>query len=311
MPLPSALGASCVGMRVVVRHVVRGETGPSGGPALNDVLGVMESWDAGVTTIRTTGGVVSVAIADIVSGKPVPPRASVLSRLSPDEVERRAMLGWPPVESEDYGEWVLRASGGYSARANSVLAIGSPQPVEPVLAFYAARDLPAWAQVVVGSPVEAALVAAGWVTARPGEADSLFQVASVARARRAAGPVPESSFGTSAWPDVLPEGRAVMEGPADVGFCSLGDDARGRVSVTTHGAETWAGITDVWVSPESRGQGLGRSVMAALLAHAAERGAGTVYLQTRGDNISALALYDRLGFVTHHTYRYLTVSRRR
>ena len=66
---------------------------------MTDVLGVMESWDAGVTTIRTDSGAVSIAIADIVSGKPVPQRPSVLARLSPDVVERRALASWPPSET--------------------------------------------------------------------------------------------------------------------------------------------------------------------------------------------------------------------
>jgi N-acetylglutamate synthase len=77
--------------------------------------------------------------------------------------------------------------------------------------------------------------------------------------------------------------------------------AKGRVSC--HG--DWAGITDVWVSPEHRRQGLGSVVMATLLGWAAERGATTAYLQVRGDNPAALALYASLGFRTHHTYRYL------
>jgi len=46
--------------------------------------------------------------------------------------------------------------------------------------------------------------------------------------------------------------------------------------------------------------------MEAVLSWAAERGATTAYLQVRGDNPPALAAYERLGFVTHHAYRYLT-----
>ena len=42
-----------------------------------------------------------------------------------------------------------------------------------------------------------------------------------------------------------------------------------------------------------------------MLEWSAERGATTAYLQTRGDNAPALAVYDRLGFRTHHSYRYL------
>jgi ribosomal protein S18 acetylase RimI-like enzyme len=45
--------------------------------------------------------------------------------------------------------------------------------------------------------------------------------------------------------------------------------------------------------------------MAALVGWGAERGATTAYLQVLADNAPALALYDRLGFATHHAYRYL------
>jgi len=275
---------------------------------MTDVLGVMESWEAGVTTIRTDSGVVTIAIADIVSGKPVPPRPSVLARLSPELVERRAIASWPPLETELLGDWVLRAAGGYSARANSVLAVGPPQPLEPVLAFYDSRGLPAWAQVIVGSPLVSHFRSHGWQPARPGEADSLFQVASVARTLRAArrlAPAADATFSATSWP-VIPAARALMEGPDEVGFLMIGDQARGRVVVTTHGADIWAAITDVLVSPASRGRRLGYAVMVGLLDWAAERGAGTAYLQVRGDNPPALALYQKLGFVTHHTYRYLT-----
>ena len=305
------LGPSCVGMRVVVRRLLPGQTGPSGGPAMTDVLGVMESWQDGTTTIRTQGGVVEVDIADIVSGKPVPPRASVVSRLSPEEVERRAVAGWPPLETEQLGGWLLRAADGFSARANSVLALDEPEPLDRVLAFYAERGLPAWAQLVVGSSLVTHFEEAGWIRARPGEADSLFQVAAVSRALRAARALAQAYEATSSdvcWPVESEAARAVREGPDQVGFLTIGEVARGRVSVTTHGVDVWCGITDVWVSPEARGTRLGYAVMAALLDWAAERGAGTAYLQVRADNEPALALYERLGFVTHHAYRYLAAT---
>jgi ribosomal protein S18 acetylase RimI-like enzyme len=97
--------------------------------------------------------------------------------------------------------------------------------------------------------------------------------------------------------------RAVLEGPEQVAFATLGEplQAKGRVSLV----DDWAGITDVWVSPQHRRRGLAVEVVRALLGWAAERGATTAYLQVRGDNPGALGLYDRLGFVTHHAYRYL------
>lgn len=332
-PPPPGLGPHCVGLRVVVRRLVRGESGPTGGPAMTDLLGTMLSWTSVDTVVESESGErVTIALADIVSGKPVPPRPSARLRVSAEEAERRALLGWPAVESVPLGSWVLRASGGFSARANSVLAVGSPDvpfdgAVEAVRSFYTERGLPAWAQVVVGSGEESDFVGRGWVTARPGEADSEFQLASVAQLARALRPrrgVPEGLTATvSAGVDAVwladdaralaaPEAaRAVLEGPAEVGFVSVGEAgaadrslvAKGRVSL----ADDWAGITDVWVSPDHRRRGLALVVMAVLVEWAAERGASTAYLQTRGDNPAALALYEGLGFVTHHTYRYLTL----
>ena len=311
---------------------------------MTDLLGTMLAWDGSTTVVEAESGErVTIAVADIVSGKPVPPRPSARLRVSAEDAERRALLGWPPVEAEPLGSWVLRAADGFSARANSVLAVGSPgvpldDAVAAVRAFYSARGLPAWAQVVVGSAAEAELAARGWVPARPGEADSEFQLASVAQLSRAlrrvgasgrphpaesalvVGTTPPSRRVWSA--SVAPTAsagwladdqralatpaaaRAVLEGPAEVAFVSVGSPlvAKGRVSV----ADDWAGITDVWVSPEHRRQGLALVVMAALVEWAAERGARTAYLQTRGDNPAALALYEGLGFTTHHTYRYLT-----
>jgi ribosomal protein S18 acetylase RimI-like enzyme len=316
--------------------VLPGETGPSGGPALTDVLGVMESWSDGHTVIRKEDGEeVRIRIADIVSGKPVPPRAPVRLRVTPDVAERRALASWPAVETAPLGAWVLRASGGYTARANSVLATGTPgrplpAALESVRAFYAERGLPAWAQVVVGSDVQEDVEAQGWVLARPGEADTLFQIASVSAARRVVrralpADAPEASvvgqadaawLADDAWSLSLGRtARDVLEGPEDVGFVTVTDQgsgavaAKGRVargSGAVPGDEDWAGITNVWVSPDHRRRGLGTLVVAQMLTWAAERGATTAYLQVRGDNRAALAAYERLGFSTHHAYRYLT-----
>ena len=322
---------------MVVRRLVRGQTGPSGGPAMTDLLGVMESWADGVTTVRgESGAVTSIDIADIVTGKPVPPRPSVRHRISAEDAERRANAAWPALVTEPLGDWLLRASGGYSSRANSVMAVGDPgvafsEAEQAVLAFYERHRLPAWAQVVVGSEAHHAFDSAGWLPARPDEADSLFQIASVSMASRAVrrslpAVVPAVSLSTtadSAWladdsraRAQLPTAIGVLEGPDEVAFASVRASigaaqlnapvnppviAKGRAAYS----DDWVGITDIEVARSHRRQGLAVAVMGALLGWGAERGATTAYLQTRGDNGAALALYERLDFRTHHTYRYL------
>jgi [ribosomal protein S18]-alanine N-acetyltransferase len=57
-----------------------------------------------------------------------------------------------------------------------------------------------------------------------------------------------------------------------------------------------ADIQTLAVDPTARRRGLGRMIVVALLAEAAARGAGQVFLEVRADNPSARALYDSLGF---------------
>jgi ribosomal-protein-alanine acetyltransferase len=57
-----------------------------------------------------------------------------------------------------------------------------------------------------------------------------------------------------------------------------------------------ADIQTLAVSPSARRVGLGRTLVVALLAEAAARGAGAVFLEVRADNPNARALYDSLGF---------------
>ncbi len=321
--LPSSLGPQCRGLRVVVRRRLPGETGPSGGPRLTDVLGVMEEWSDATTTIRREGGErVTIRLRDIVSGKPVPPKPSVRLRESAAELSRRAVADWPPDEVVPLGEWLLRAAGGWSRRANSVLSVGDPGlPLPEALAhvqeFYDARGLPATATAFAGTGLDEELTARGWSAASD---DILVQVAGVAGCLRAfdhAGrPDAEVALGSfdEDWWEVSPDrpldehGRRILTGPREVVFARVYQDdelvARGRGTLTVR-HDVRLGLAGLWTHPEHRRRGLGNAVVLALLEWAAEAGATSAYLQVAAVNEAALAAYERLGFLTHHGYRYL------
>ena len=57
-----------------------------------------------------------------------------------------------------------------------------------------------------------------------------------------------------------------------------------------------ADIQTIAVAEQSRGQGLGRSLMTALLSEARSRKAHEVFLEVRADNPTAQQLYASLGF---------------
>lgn len=285
------LGPHVVGLRIVVRRILRGETGPTGGPAFTDLLGTCLTWADGTCVVQAEDGTTTViATADIVSGKPVPPRPPVRHRVSPAEAQRRALALWPDLHTEPLGDWVLRHSPTSTARrANSVLAMGPSGVADDyrrVLAFYATRTGRPIAAVVPDSDEEAMFRSHGWGL-ESADADTLFQIGSVARALRGL-EVPDATYDE--------EGELVT--------VHVGAHARGVAAY----AGDWVGFRSIEVAPDRRRQGLGLAVMAALLEWGAERGATTAYLQVLGDNEPAIALYASLGFDTHHAYRYLAPS---
>ncbi|MDQ3384082.1 MAG: hypothetical protein M3519_09915, partial [Actinomycetota bacterium] len=103
------LGPHVVGRRVVVRRILRGETGPSGGPAMTDLLGVCTTWGDGVCVVQPeTGAPVRIALVDIVSGKPVPARPSTRHRVTPRAAQVRGFALFDDLETRPVGDWVLR-----------------------------------------------------------------------------------------------------------------------------------------------------------------------------------------------------------
>ncbi len=292
-----SLGPHVVGLRVVVRHLL-----PDG--RATDVLGVCTAWDGDSLTIDRDGqpegtDPVTIALADVVTGKPVPPRASVRARVGAREVEEHIGALWSSVTTEPLGDWLLRASpphgGRLRRRGNSALAMEQPRigwadAAYGVRRFYDALEQEPWVQVQLGSDVERALAPLGF--APMGDGDAHAQLASVARALRSVRAV-------------APDVRASLEESPHDAVVSLEDGAATGRGVLSG---DWLLVESVAVDPAHRRRGLATAVLADLLDWGASLGATTALLHVETVNDGAIALYERHGFITHHTNRYLTAG---
>lgn len=300
-PSRHRLGPHVVGQRVVVRHLL-----PDG--RATDVLGTCTAWGEEVVVVESDRGPVSIPTASIVTGKPVPPRASVRARVSPRDVELHVASLWDDQESVPLGDWVLRTAPPYDGRlrrrANSALAMGDPglplaEAAARAVDHYRERDRSPLAQVVVGSQEDRGLAALGWTPLADGAAHC--QLSSVARALRACnrqlvaldGPSnSRKDTPTAGYREVGHRVEVELDDGLACGMAALDGD--------------WLGLHALHVDPAHRRTGRGTAVLAELLDWGASRGATTAWLHVEVDNPGAIALYERLGFVTHHTYRYLT-----
>lgn len=272
---------------------------------------------------RRTGESVRIAESALVAGKVVP--AAPARRRGPatsfEELARAMARGWQPVESEPLGGWTLRAAGGFTRRANSVLPLGDPgMELKAALAWveewYAARGLPPYIQTATGAEGTQELLCAdlelhGWrseVTAEVrvgGLAPVADLDADVARVRLARS-VDEPWLGRYNRSGVVgPHVLTVLSSGPSVWFASVpgtGDipAAIGRCVVDGR----WAGFMAVEVDPSYRRQGLATAVMTALARQALDEGASAAWLQVETENEAARAMYERMGFAVHHHYHH-------
>jgi len=336
-----ALSSSDVGSRVVVRRKV--------GPLYTDLLGYLKEITNDAVVVLTDSGEVRVPLDEVHRAKRIPPNP--IARL-----EEAAASAWPAVEVQWLGQWRLRASSGYTGRANSVLPLGYPgmplpQAVEHAEEFYRARGLPA--RIDIPLPLSArvvpAVTQAGWrvdcevliqtialdrliaattggctLSATPSPA--ALAIISGRHARRIiAGPagdlprgdpadlagaprtlpeaamhvltaVPQLQFAEYAEPLARPAGIAARSPRASAESGSL--LAMGRGAVT----DGYLGLFAVETVEAARRQGLAQRIVGTLARWADSVGASTAYLQVESTNTSAIALYEKLGFRTHHRY---------
>jgi ribosomal protein S18 acetylase RimI-like enzyme len=289
-------------------------------PLYSDALGELAELTDSHLTIVTERGPLRVPLSEIARAKRVParrrPRAAEVAAL-----ELAANEAWPAPDQGRLGRWLLRAAGGWTGRGNTALPVGDPgrpldEAIEAVREWYAPRGLPAKINVPMpfAAPVNALLDEQGWHT----NPVTLVQTAPVAGLLAAAPrdglpPVRLSETPSRAWLDVVAGRKGELPDAAihlltavrEVRFAEVYGDGGELLAIargTVTGDGRYFGVFLVEVVPAARRRGLARHVISALAEWAGELGASTAFLQVEERNEVAVALYERLGFTTHHHY---------
>lgn len=320
-----------VGHRVVVRRIVGVSQDR---PLFTDALGELVELTETDLTLATAKGPLRVPLKDVHRAKRVPPArrppaADVI------DLELAANAAWPAPVQARLGSWLLRSADGWTGRANSALPIGDPdrtlgEAIEAVQQWYAARGRPALVNtpMPLAAPVNAALGELGW-TSRPLTLVQIIPIATLLDAAPARTDLPTVELAdrpSDDWYAMVAEHKGtlpataerILTGPPETVFAHV-RSAAGELIAVARGAVTssadnspapaptpaphrWLGISLLQTAPSVRRQGLGAHVVRALGQWALQRGAARAYLQVEERNTSAVALYQRLGFTTHHTY---------
>jgi len=301
-----------VGHRVVVRRIVGISQDR---PLFTDALGELVELTETELTLATAKGTLRVPLREIHRAKRVPaarrpPAGDVVA------LELAANEAWPAPIQARLGHWILRAAENWTGRANSALAVGDPD-IDAVVRWYHDHGQQPLinAPMPLAAPVNLALDERGW-TARPltlVQTTSITGLLAELPERRDLPNAELADAPTDAWFALVAAhkgeppaaARRILTAVPETVFVHVHDAAGGLIAVargTVTGPDRWLGISLLQTVPAVRRQGLAQHVLRATANWAAQRGSRRAYLQVEERNASAVALYQRLGFSTHHTY---------
>jgi ribosomal protein S18 acetylase RimI-like enzyme len=308
----SPIGPENIGHRVSVRlhH-------PEGG--FQDVVGILES----ETSIRKRDETVvtfnprDVAVWRAIDTPIYPAGKGAPLSLRIREIEIAAAKTWPAANQETLGEWVLRATGKFTMRANSVLVLGEPDQsldsaIARVISFYEAHSLPAVFHIPLPTyqDLDRYLEEKGWLL----KTRALVMVADIDNPQLSE----RSNYSWTIaetfddeWLQLQNDfGVSDIMKSAPATYASLKVD--GALAAVGRAANfgDWTVLTRLFVHPDFRRQGIGTELISRLLHQAQNKGASKALLQVDEKNAPAIRAYEQYGFRTHHSYCYRVLSQK-
>jgi ribosomal protein S18 acetylase RimI-like enzyme len=229
---------------------------------------------------------------------------------------------WPPREVHDVDGWRVGLAGGFTRRANSVLALSEPRDVKAAVRevekIYARAGQPAVFRVCAQSEpwdLDDVLAGRGYREVAPTLVMVRSGLAEVALPFESPGlevvvsQTPDEAW-LSRWLDV--KSSAPVDHEVAAGLVSgspalylTARDGYGPVAVIRAAlVDDWVALSCLAVDTRARRRGIGRALTRAALHEAVERGARQAFLQVEESNEAAIEMYADLGFTPAERYHY-------
>ncbi len=237
-------------------------------------------------------------------------------------IEELSMSAWPSLQTHLYDGWVLRASKGYTKRANSINLLYEPkidldQKIKYCRRFYEALGLPVIYKITSSSELseidkkldELCYQKVGETSVRVLDLESEVVLADSKS---------DVSFElTEEWLKGFFSSSRVEDNKKRETLTMMLKKIIGKTMFITHNVNGkavgfgygvvdngYVGIFDIYVNESFRGNNYGKAVMNKILVTAKQLGAKSAYLQVVVGNTVAENLYTRLGFKEVYRYWY-------
>jgi ribosomal protein S18 acetylase RimI-like enzyme len=236
------------------------------------------------------------------------------------ELDQICNLTWPATENLENSGWLMRAAGGVTNRANSVLPLVANLEAgtltdfaEKLLVaqeFYQKRNLPTIFQVALPTwqVLSDKLRSIGAVETIRGNT-MVTDLISSKQNIPSGFEIAQSNQVTDKWLELQPTPgiKKILAG-CSATYLTIIKNSQTIATCRIALAKSWSSITRVYVHQDFRGQGLGKAITAAALEASFEQGATKALLQVEASNAIAIGIYESLGFNFHHEYSYLELK---
>lgn len=288
-----------LGRKVSIRYLLAGVP--------TDALGILQDWQNGFFFVQTKSlAIKKVPLLNIIAAKVIAPEVSAAW------VAAKALQVWRASETQNLGDWILQATGGGTARVNSCLLVGLPnapiaKSLGEVVAWYQARKQTPLAHLSAPGAFDHELALAGFEKTHLID----FLVKDVVRQRNQMDFAIEDEL-SERWLNTVNTNngenrridRLTLESGDWVRFLSLQEGGEIIATARIAGVEDFALVTNLFVTEQHRGSGIGQEIMLAVENIAFEFNLKQLWLQVLHTNQAAQNLYHKLQYRHHHQYQY-------